>query len=87
MLSGSQIGSISATANHVTWMTAPLFIDGNATSNSGAIQVDDGGFPSAPPQRNQQQISATSKTAIAALTPQSGGLFIDISARSMAQSP
>jgi hypothetical protein len=87
MLSGVQIGSISASANPVTWMTAPLFIDDNATSNSGAVQVDHGGFPSANSQPNHQPINATANIAIAALAPQSGGLFIDISARSKAQSP
>jgi len=87
MLSGAQVGSVSATAKPVTWMTAPLFIDDNATSNFGAVQVDNGGFPNANRQRSQQQIDATSKTAIAALAPHSGGLFIGISAGSKAQLP
>jgi hypothetical protein len=87
MLSGAQIGNVSATTKPVTWMTAPLFIDDNATSNSGAIQVDDGGFPNANPQQNHQQINATEQTGIAALAPQSGSLFIHISAESKAQSP
>jgi hypothetical protein len=87
MLSGTQVGSISATKNSVTWMTAPLFIDDNATSNSGTVQHDYGGFPSANSQPNQQPINATAKTAIAALTPASGGLFFDVSAGSKAQSP
>jgi hypothetical protein len=86
MLSGAQLASISATANPITWMTAPLFIDDNAMSNSGAIQVDDGGFPSASPQPNQQPFNAAANTAIAALAPLSGGLFIHISAGSKAQS-
>jgi len=86
-LSGTQVGSISATTNAFTWMTAPLFIDENATSNSGTVQVDDGGFPSANSQPNQQPINSTANTAIAALAPQSGGLFIHISAASKAQSP
>jgi len=87
MLSGAQIGSISATTNPVTWMTAPLFIDNKMSSNSGAVQDDSGGFPNANPQLNQQPMNTTSKTATAALTPQSGGLFIDISAGTKAQSP
>jgi hypothetical protein len=87
MLSGAQVGSISTAANSVTWMSAPLFIDDNAMSNSGAIQYDNGGFPNAHPRQNQQQMSATAKTAIAALAPQSGGLFIDISAGTKVQSP
>jgi len=87
MLSGAQIDSISATTNPVTWMTAPLFIDDEIMSNSGAVQHDDGGFPNADPQQNQQQINATAKTAIAALSPQSGGLFINLSAASKARSP
>ena len=87
MLSGARVGSISATANPVTWITAPLFIDDKMSSNSGAVQDDSGGFPNANPQLNQQPMNATSKTAIAALTPQSGRLFIDISAGSKVQSP
>jgi hypothetical protein len=87
MLSGAQIDSISASTNPVTWMTAPLFIDDNTMSNSGAVQDDSGGFPNTNSKPNQQPNNAISKTAIAALTPQSGGLFIDISAGSKAQSP
>ncbi len=87
MLSGARVGSISATTNPVSWMTAPLFIDNKMSSNSGAVQDDSGGFPNANPQLNQQPMNTTSKTATAALTPQSGGLFIDISAGSKAQSP
>jgi hypothetical protein len=87
MLSGAQINSISASTNPVTWMTAPLFIDDNTMSNSGAVQDDSGGFPNTNSKPNQQPNNAISKTAIAALTPQSGGLFIDISAGSKAQSP
>jgi len=87
MLSGAQIGSISATANPVTWMTAPLFINDNAMSNSSAIGDDNGSFPNANRQPNQQQINIAANTAIAAVTPQSGGLFIRISMGSKAQSP
>jgi hypothetical protein len=87
MLSGAQIGNVSATTKPVSWMTAPLFIDDNAMSISGAVQDDNNGFPKANPQQNQQQISATAKTAIPALAPQSGGLFIHISAGSKAQLP
>lgn len=87
MLSGAQVASISGTANPATWMTTPLFIDDKMMSNSGAIHYDNGCFPNAHPRQNQQQISATAKTAIAALAPQSGGLFIDISAGSEAQLP
>jgi hypothetical protein len=87
MLSGAQVGSISATANPVTWMTAPLFIDGKITSNSVAVQHDNGGFPNADTQQNQRQINVTARTAIAALAPQSGGLFTNLSAASKVQSP
>jgi hypothetical protein len=87
MLSGAQVASISATANPVTWMTAPLFIDDKMTDNSIALHHDDGGFPTANPQPNHQQISTTANTEIAALAPQSDGLFIDISAGSKARSP
>ena len=87
MLSGAQVGSISATANPVTWLAAPLFIGENTMRNSGAIQDDSSGFPNAIPQPNQQPINATANTAIAALAPQSGGLFIDISAGTKVQSP
>ncbi len=87
MLSGAQIGKVPATTKPVTWMTGPLFIDNNAMSVSGAVQDHNNGFPKANPQQNQQQINATAKTAIAALAPQSDGLFIDISAGSKAQSP
>jgi len=87
MLSGAQIGSISATTNSVTWMTAPLFIDHNGTSDSATVQADNSGFPNANPQPNQQQINAAAKTAIAALAPQSGGLFIHISSGSKAHLP
>jgi hypothetical protein len=87
MLSGAQIGSISATTNPVTWMTAPLFVDDKMTSNSAAVQDDNGGFTNANPQAKQQQINTAGNTAIAALAPQSDGLFIDISAGSKAQSP
>jgi hypothetical protein len=87
MLSGAQVGSISATANPVTWLAAPLFIGENTMRNSGAIQDDSSGFPNAIPQPNQQPIYATANTAIAALAPQSGGLFIDISAGTKVQSP
>jgi hypothetical protein len=86
-LSGAQIGRMSATANPVTWMTAPLFIDDKMTDNSIALHRDDGGFPNGDPQPNQQQIGAIAKTDIAALAPQSDGLFIDISAGSKVQSP
>jgi hypothetical protein len=87
MLSGAQIGNVSATTKPVTWITAPLFIDDNTMSNSAAIQDDNGGSPNAHPRPNQQPINATAKTAIAALTPASGGLFFDVSAGSKAQSP
>jgi hypothetical protein len=87
MLSGAQVGSISATAEPVTWMTAPLFIDDNTMSNSGASQHDNGGFPNANPQPNQQPISANANTATAAFASQLGGLFIHISAGSKAQLP
>ncbi len=87
MLSGAQLARISATTNPVTWMTSPLFTDDNAMSISGAVQDDNGGFPNANPQQNQQQISTAPKTGIAALAPLSGGLFIHISAGSKAQSP
>jgi hypothetical protein len=87
MLSGAQVGSIAANANPVTWMTAPLFIDDNAMRSSGAIQDDNGGYPNANSQPNQQPINTTSNTAIAALAPPSGGLFIPISAGSKTQSP
>ncbi|OYV24496.1 MAG: hypothetical protein B7W99_01995 [Rhodospirillales bacterium 20-58-10] len=87
MLSGAQIGSISTTVNPVTWMTAPLFISDNAMSNSGAIQGDNDGFLNANSKPNQQQNNVTSNTVIAALAPQSGGLFIPISAGSKTQSP
>jgi hypothetical protein len=86
MLSGTQIGSISATANPVAWMTAPLFINDNATTNPSAVQDDNGGFPNANPQPRPQQFDGV-KTAIAELAPQSGGLFIHISAGSKAQLP
>jgi hypothetical protein len=87
MLSGARIGSISATANPVTGMTAPLFIDDKMTDNSIALHHDDGGFPTVNPQPNQQLVSATANTDIAALAPRSDGLFIDISAGSKARSP
>jgi hypothetical protein len=87
MLSGAQIGSVPATTNPVTWMTAPLFIDDNAMSNSGAVQDDNNGFPYANSQLNQQPNNATASTAITALAPESGGLFINISATSKAQLP
>jgi hypothetical protein len=87
MLSGVQIGSISATANPVTWMTAPLFIDDKMTDNSIALHHDDGSFPTANPQPSHQQISTAANTDIAALAPQPDGLFIDISARPKAGSP
>jgi hypothetical protein len=87
MLSGAQFGSISATANPVTWMTAPLFIDNTMMGNSVAVDRGDGGFPNSKRQPTQQQLSATAKTDIAALAPQSDGLFIDISAGSKARSP
>jgi hypothetical protein len=87
MLSGAQVGSISASANPVTWMTAPLFIDDKMTGNSVADHHDDGGFPNANPQPNRQQTSATVKIDIAALAPRSDGLFIHISAGSKARSP
>jgi hypothetical protein len=87
MLSGVQIGSISATANPVTWMTAPLFIDDKMTGHFVAVDRDDGSFPNANPQPNRQQTSATVKIDIAALAPRSDGLFIDISAGSKARSP
>jgi hypothetical protein len=87
MLSGEQVGSISATTNPVTWMTAPLFIDDNTTNNSGAIQDDNGGSRNVHPRPNQQPINAITSTDIAALAPQSGGLFIHISAGLKAQLP
>jgi hypothetical protein len=87
MLSGAQVGSISASANPVTWMAAPLFIDDNAMRSSGAVQDDNDGFPNANSKPNQQPNNAIAKTAIAALSPQSNGLFIDISAGSKAQLP
>jgi len=87
MLSGAQVGGISATANPVAWMTAPLFIDDNAMRNSGAVQDDNDGFLNANSKPNQQQNNVTSNTAIAALAPPSGGLFIPISAGSKTQSP
>jgi hypothetical protein len=87
MLSGAQVASISATANPVTWMTAPLFIDDKMTGDSVALHHDDGGFSNANPQPNQHQIRATAKTDIAAFAPRSDGLFIDISAGSKARSP
>jgi hypothetical protein len=87
MVSGAQVGSISATANPVTWMTAPLFIDDKMTDNSIALHHVDGGFPTANPQPNHQQISTTANTDIAALAPQSDGLFIDISGGPKARSP
>jgi len=87
ILSGAQISNISATTNPVTWMAAPLFIDDNTMSNSAAIQDDNGGSPNALPRPNQQPINATTSTAIAALAPQSRGLFINVSAGSKAQSP
>jgi hypothetical protein len=87
MLSGAQVASISATATPATWMTASLFIDDNAMRSSGAIQDDNGDYPNADPQPNQQPINATANTAIAALAPQSGGLFIDISAGTKVESP
>jgi hypothetical protein len=68
-------------------MTAPLFINDNATTNYGAVQDDNGGLPNANSKPNQQPNNATAKTAIAALSPQSGGLFIHISSGSKAQSP
>jgi hypothetical protein len=87
MLSGAQVGSISATAKPVTKMTAPLFVDDKITGQFVAVHNDDGGFPNADPQPSQQQISATAKADIAALAPRSDGLFIDISAGSKARSP
>ena len=87
MLSGEQVGRISATTNSITWMTAPLFIDNNTMANSGAVPDDKGSFPNTNPQPNQQPINATANTAIAALAPQSGGLFIHISSGSKAQLP
>jgi hypothetical protein len=87
ILSGAQISNISATTNPVTWMAAPLFIDDNTMSNSAVIQDDNGGFPNANPQPNQQPISANANTATAAFAPQSGGLFIHISAGSKSQLP
>ncbi len=87
MLSGEQVGRISATANVVPWMTSPLFIDDKTILNFGAVQDHNGGFPHANSQLNQQPNNATANTAIAALAPESGGLFINISAGSKAQSP
>ena len=87
MLSNAQVGSISATANTITWITPPLFIDDNAMSNSAAIEDDNGGFSNARPQPNQQPINATANTALADLASQSSGLFIRISAGSKAQLP
>jgi hypothetical protein len=87
MLSVVQIGSISATANPVTWMTAPLFIDDKMTSYSVALHHDDDGFQNAKRQPNQQQISATANTDIAELAPRSDGLFISITPASQARSP
>jgi len=87
MFSGAQVGRISATANVVTWMTSPLFIDDKTILNFGTVQDHNGGFPYANSQPNQQPNNATANTAIAALAPESGGLFINISAGSKAQSP
>jgi hypothetical protein len=87
MLFGAQVGSISATANPVTWTKSPLFIDDDTTRNSDANQHDNVGFPNANPQPKQQPVTATVKTTIAAMAPQSDGLFIDISAGSKALSP
>jgi len=87
MLSGEQVGSISATTNTVIWMTAPLFTDDKMTSNSGAFQDDNGGFPNANRQPSQRRLSVTANTAMAVLAPQSDGLFIDISAGSKTQLP
>jgi soluble lytic murein transglycosylase-like protein len=87
MLAGAQVASISVTTNPVAWMTAPLFTDDNATSDSGAVPDDNGSSPNANPQPNQQQINATANTAIAALAPQPGGLFIHISSGSKAHLP
>jgi membrane-bound lytic murein transglycosylase B len=86
MLSGAQLASISATANPVTWMTSPLFIGDNTMRESATAQDDPGSLPHTNRQPSQQQFGAIANTAIAALAPQSGGLFIDISAGSKAQS-
>ena len=86
MLSSAQIGSISATANTVAWITAPLFIDDNAMSNSVFVQDDKGSFPDANSPPRPQKFDAA-KTAIAELASQSSGLFIRISAGSKAQLP
>jgi len=80
MVSGTQIGSLSASMKPVTWMTSPLFINDNAMSNSGATQSGNDGYPDAILQPNQQPINATANSPIAALAPQSGGLFIPVSA-------
>ena len=87
MLSGARVGSISATAISVTWTTAPLFIDANAMSNSGTVQDHRGSFPNANTQQTQQQPGAVAYTDMAALAPQSDGLFVSMRAGSKAQLP
>ncbi len=87
MLSGAQVASISATANPVTWMTSPLFIGDNTMRESATAQDDPGSLPHTNRQPSQQQFGAIANTAIAALAPQSGGLFIHISSGSKAQLP
>jgi hypothetical protein len=87
MLSGAQLASISATANPVTWMTSPLFIGDNTMRESATAQDDPGSLPHTNRQPSQQQFGAIANTAIAALAPQSGGLFIHISSGSKAQLP
>ncbi len=87
MLSGGRVASISVTKNPVTWMTSPLFINDEMTSNSAAVQDDNGGFPKVNSQPNQQQKNATEQTGIAALAPHSASLFIHISVGSKAQLP
>jgi hypothetical protein len=87
MLSGAQLASISATANPVTWMTSPLFIGDNTMRESATAQDDPGSLPHTNRQPSQQQFGAIANTAIAALAPQSGGLFIHISSGPKAQLP
>jgi hypothetical protein len=87
MLSGVQVARISVITNPVTWMTAPLFINDNAMSNSVTVQDHRDSFPNANTQQTQQQPGAVAYTDMAALAPQSDGLFVSMRAGSKAQLP
>jgi hypothetical protein len=87
LLSGARDHDTFETANYSDWMTASLFIGDRTMSHSATISQNMGGFSNAHTHASQRLLAPNEHATIAALAPQSDGLFISTPSGPIDQRP